>query len=64
MTNVTDPADHLALRLVGIGSSAPMSSEGGRADGEGRDSALDHDAVLADTEEQSWTRGGNDPPGS
>lgn len=51
---VTDPASHPALRLIGIGSS----DQPGAAAGPGRDAARDHDAILAEEEERSWKDGG------
>jgi hypothetical protein len=45
-----DPGAHPALRLIGI-----ASSELGRAGDD--DPARDHDRVLADDEEASWTPG-------
>jgi Arc/MetJ-type ribon-helix-helix transcriptional regulator len=47
---VTDPAGHPALRLIGIGSTRQDSEEGAST----TDPARDHDAVLARTEEGSW----------
>jgi hypothetical protein len=49
---VTDPADHPVLRLVGIGASEPP--EGTRRE-DGLDAARDHDRVLADSEIASWS---------
>jgi hypothetical protein len=49
---VTDPAGHPALRVIGIGES---SEPGERAPA--LDPARDHDTVLARSEERSWARG-------
>lgn len=49
---VTDPADHPVLRIIGLGSSS------GPADTEFRDAmdaAREHDRVLADSELDSWS---------
>ncbi len=43
-----DPGAHPALRLIGIA--------GDEAAGGGDDAARDHDRVLAEAEEGSWTR--------
>ena len=43
---LTDPAAHPVLRLIGIAEEAP---EGG-----GVDAAREHDRVLADAEERRW----------
>jgi len=45
---MTDPAQHPALCVIGI---VATSSAGG---GGGLDDARDHDRVLADSEEASW----------
>jgi hypothetical protein len=46
---VSDPAGHPALSLIGIGESCSEPSV--------PDPARDHDAVLADAEERSWEGG-------
>lgn len=48
---VTDPATHPVLRLIGMGAS---SEPGGGPPAP--DPARDHDAVLARSEERSWGR--------
>ena len=48
---VTDPAGHPVLRVIGIGASS--EPEGAPA----LDPARDHDTVLAGSEERSWARG-------
>lgn len=45
---LTDPAEHPALRIVGLGASDPSM----HADA---DPARDHDHLLADSEVASWT---------
>src|SRR5436305_607139 len=45
-----DPAAHPALRLIGLASAESVA-------GGGDDAARDHDRVLADEEEASWTAG-------
>ena len=52
---LTDPRDHPALRVIGLGSSASGSGESIV------DAAREHDRVLADSEEASWREG---EPGS
>jgi hypothetical protein len=49
---VTDPAGHPVLRVIGIG----VSSEPGEP-APALDPARDHDTVLAGSEERSWARG-------
>jgi hypothetical protein len=49
---VTDPAGHPVLRVIGIGAS---SEPEGRAPA--LDPARDHDTFLTGSEERSWTRG-------
>jgi len=46
---LTDPAEHPALGVIGIGASEIPS--------DGLDPAREHDRVLADDEEASWTDG-------
>lgn len=46
---VTDPAAHPALQLIGIAEEGPDD-----APAPGNDPARDHDAILADSEEDSW----------
>lgn len=53
---VSDPAAHPALKLVGLGASDPEASP--------LDAARDHDAALADAEVRSWVRAGEDRRGS
>lgn len=48
---LTDPRDHPALRVIGLGSSTPGSSESIV------DAAREHDRVLADSEAASWREG-------
>lgn len=55
---VTDPAGHPALRVVGIGASG-MDEPG--AGGPDPDPARDHDEVLARTEARSWRRASRQP---
>jgi len=43
---ISDPSGHPALRIVGIFEAA---------DGGSGDAARDHDRVLAETEEESWS---------
>lgn len=50
---LTDPRDHPALRVIGLGSSVSGS------DDSTEDAARDHDRVLADSEEASWREGGS-----
>ena len=47
---LSDPAEHPALRIIGIATGAPDVSD------PGCDPARDHDGFLADAEEGSWTR--------
>jgi hypothetical protein len=47
---ISNPADHPALKLVGLGASDSAAGP--------LDAARDHDAVLADTEMRSWSAGG------
>ncbi len=45
---LTDPAEHPALRIVGLGASDPsMHAQA--------DPTRDHDQILADSEVASWT---------
>ena len=53
---VSDPAAHPALKLVGLGASDTAASP--------VDAARDHDAALADAEVRSWSRAGEDRRGS
>lgn len=49
---VTDPADHPVLRIIGLGSSeVPSDTERPGA----MDTAREHDRVLADSEIDSWS---------
>lgn len=57
---VTDPAGHPALDLIGLGSSSELRDEDRAGT---RDPAREHDAVLADSEEQSWSSGGGSAGG-
>lgn len=50
---LTDPAEHPALRIVGLGASDPSM----HAD---FDPARDHNEILADSEVASWTS--DEPP--
>ena len=57
---LSDPAEHPALRIIGIAAGAPDASD------PGYDPAREHDRFLSDAEEQSWTgrpagRGGQGP---
>jgi len=45
---LTDPRDHPALRVIGLGSSVPGPGE------PPDDAAREHDRLLADSEEASW----------
>jgi hypothetical protein len=45
---VSDPAAHPALKLVGLGASDPAADP--------LDAAREHDAALADAEVRSWSR--------
>lgn len=45
---LTDPEEHPALRLIGLDRGAP--------DPPGLDVARNHDKILADDEEASWSR--------
>lgn len=45
---LTDPAEHPALRIVGLGASDPATHAVA-------DPARDHDQILADSEAASWT---------
>ena len=47
---ITNPADHPALKLVGLGASDSGTGS--------PDAARDHDAVLADSEVRSWSADG------
>lgn len=49
---LTDPRDHPALRVIGLGSSEPGAGE------PPDDAARHHDRVLADSEEASWDERG------
>jgi len=51
---VSDPAAHPALRLVGLGASDPAAL----------DAAREHDRALADAEVRSWSREREDRRGS
>lgn len=53
---VSDPAAHPALKLVGLGASDPAASL--------LDAARDHDAALGDAEVRSWSGAGQEPLGS
>jgi hypothetical protein len=44
---MADPAEHPALRIIGIGS-------GETAKGAGYDIAVEHDRYLAESERKSW----------
>jgi hypothetical protein len=45
---LSDPNQHPALRIVGILNTAGSAAQ---------DGARDHDHILADAEEESWSRG-------
>ncbi len=48
---VMDPAEHPALRIIGLASGYPERPD------PGYDVAVEHDRFLADSEEASWGRG-------
>jgi hypothetical protein len=50
---VTNPAGHPALAVIGIGMGPPGEPD---EDARALDPARDHDAVLAGSEERSWVR--------
>ena len=47
---LSDPAEHPALRIIGIAAVAPDTAQ------ETYDPAREHDRFLADSEERSWKR--------